>query len=117
MRLRCAQEAVASPPRIAPQIIRAPKMQRIAHAIGVPTALNQRSAKQPRKPEKRHAALKNAKRNRLEHCARTLDARFAKTGRNGDRKAVHRFDNRDNDNLYSAHEKSLFKKCEKRHQK
>ena len=48
-RLKGAQEAVASPPLMAPQIMRAPRMQRIAQAIGVPTALNQRSAKLPKK--------------------------------------------------------------------
>lgn len=47
--LEQASAASSSSPRMAPQIMRPPRMQRIAQAMGVPMELNQRSAKFPRK--------------------------------------------------------------------
>ena len=56
--------------------------------------------KTPEKKSKQgHAALENSETHCLEHGAAVLDAGLAKAGRNGDRKAVHRLDNCDNDDF------------------
>ena len=54
-------------------------------------------------PEERHTALENTETHRLEHGSAVLDSRLRKSRGDGDRKAVHCLDNRDNDNFNNAH--------------
>ena len=54
-------------------------------------------------PEERHTALENTETHRLEHGTAVLDSRLRKSRGDGDRKAVHRLYNRDNDDFNNTH--------------
>ena len=53
--------------------------------------------------EERHDTLKYAETHRLEHGSALLDSRLRKSCGDGDRKAVHRLYNRDNDDFNNTH--------------